>query len=98
MASTSEQIINDINAYIRNVGGTISSWYVGVASSARTRLFDDHGVDEKNGNWIYRQATSEAVARAVEKAYLDAGCDGGTGGGDSTTYVYAYLKTSSTNP
>ena len=99
MGYTSQQIINDINAYMKQHGGTNASWYVGIATDAKQRLFVDHNVSENGGAWIYRQATSSAVARSVEKAYLDAGCDGGSGGGDhGTDYVYAYKKTSSTEP
>jgi len=97
MSFTAQQIINDINAYMKQVGGIYSGWYVGIATDAKQRLFVDHNVSEQNGAWIYRQATSSAVARSVEKAYLDAGCTGGPGGGDSgTDYVYAYKKTSTT--
>lgn len=99
MAKTAEQIISDINAYMKACGGNNSDWYVGIATDARQRLFDDHAVSEKDGCWIYRQATSSDVARSVEKAYLDAGCDGGPGGGDDgTDYVYAYKKARDTNP
>lgn len=99
MAHNAQQIITDINAYMKQHGGTNASWYVGVATNASTRLFNDHSVDKDKDPWIYRQATSSAVARSVEKAYLDAGCDGGPGGGDDDTdYVYAYLKSSRTDP
>ena len=48
---------------------------------------------------IFIQCTSSAAARSVEKTFLDHGCDGGTGGGDDDAiYVYAYLKTSETEP
>lgn len=97
MTYTKEQIINDINTYMRQHGGTNPNWYVGIAEQPRERLFVEHNVSEENGSWIYRQATSSAVARSVEQAYLDAGCDGGSGGGGlQTDYVYAYRKTAHT--
>ncbi|HKX08376.1 MAG TPA: hypothetical protein VJN67_09295 [Stellaceae bacterium] len=96
---TAQQIIDDINAYMRSVGGLNRDWYAGIASNAETRLFNDHAVSRAGGNWIWRRATSSAVARDVEKAYLDAGCDGGGGGGDyGTDCVYVYRKTSTTSP
>lgn len=99
MSYTAQQIIAEINAYMKQCGGSNRDWYVGIAANARERLFNDHRVTEKGGSWIYRQATSTDVARSVEKAYLDAGCDGGPGGGDEDTdFVYAYLKTASTSP
>ncbi len=99
MSYTKQQIITDINTHMQQHGGSNSAWYVGIASDAGKRLFNDHNVNEKGDVWIFRQAISSSVARDVEKAYLDAGCDGGSGGGDaSTTYVYAYRKTRSTDP
>jgi hypothetical protein len=93
------QIITDINAYMKQHGGTNASWYVGIAADPRSRLFNDHSVCEKEDAWIYRQAVSSDAARETEKAYLDTGHDGGPGGGDDdTTYVYAYLKSRRTNP
>lgn len=97
MRFTAEKIINEISAYMKQLGGIDSGWYVGIATDAKQRLFVDHNVSEQSGAWIYLQATSSDVARLVEKAYLDAGCTGGPGGGDSgTDYVYAYKKTSTT--
>lgn len=96
---SASQIINDINAHMRSCGGKASDWYVGIAADPRDTLFNRHGVTEQGGIWIYRQATSDSVARQVEKAYLDSGHDGGPGGGDaSTVYVYAYLKSRGTAP
>jgi hypothetical protein len=98
MTYTAEQIITDINAYMRQHPGTAAvSWYVGIATNPKQRLFNDHNVSESSGAWIYRQALSSTIARAVEKAYLNSGHSGGPGGGDDgTAYVYAYIKTSYT--
>jgi hypothetical protein len=97
MGQTAEQIVKDIGAYIEKHGGANSTWYVGIATSPRDRLFDDHNVTEKGGVWIYRQAESSVVARAVEKSFLEVGYKGGPGGGDGgTDYVYAYKITSDT--
>ncbi|MDD2699835.1 MAG: hypothetical protein PHH36_01225 [Sideroxydans sp.] len=97
MAYTKQQIIIDINAYMKKCGGTNAGWYVGIATDAKQRLFNDHNVLEKNDSWIYRHAESSDAARAVEKAYLDAGYSGGPGGGDDgTDYVYACRKTRTT--
>jgi len=93
MSYTANQIITDINNYMREHPHPNKDWYVGIASSARDRLFNDHNVAEQGGTWIFRKAVSADVAREVEKAYLDAGYDGGPGGGDdSSMYVYAYVQ------
>lgn len=99
MAYSYAQIIDDIDKYMRSVGGSNFDWYVGIASEPRHTLFTRHRVAEQGGSWIYRQAISERIAREIEKAYLDTGHDGGPGGGNaSTDFVYAYFKTSATNP
>jgi len=93
---TTQQIISDITNYI---GNKYASWYVGITSDARQRLFIDHKVIEKGGYWIYREADTNNGARLVERYFLNLGCDGGTGGGDNTSrIVYVYLKTNDTDP
>jgi hypothetical protein len=100
MAKGKQEIINDIKKHIQDGGGGYSAWYVGIASDARDRLFNNHGVSEKDDWWIYRQASSSQVAREIEVYFVNIlGTDGGAGGGDETTdTVYAYKKSSHTNP
>jgi hypothetical protein len=96
--ATAQKIIADIDAHMQARGGTNSDWYVGIAADPRERLFVAHCVDEKNDVWIFRQADSHTIARAVEKAYHAVGCKGSHGGGDdTTTFVYAYRITPSTS-
>jgi hypothetical protein len=95
--ATKADIIQDITTYVANCGGNYSQWYVGVAAVPRDRLFTDHSVDEKNGNWIFRTCATSEEARAVEDHFIAKGMKGGPGGGDSTTKaVYAYKITNST--
>ena len=97
MAKTKQEIIADIANHFK--GKAYSNCYVGIASVADSRLFEDHNVSRENGHWIYRPATSHTVAREIEQHFLDAGMGGGGGGGDQKSkIVYAYKKTSSTNP
>ncbi len=94
MAVMTNQAAADINGYIRRCGGSYSGWYVGIASDARDRLFNGHGVREHGGAWILRDAGSEAAARRIEQYFLSLGCRGGPGGGDwGSRYVYAYKVT-----
>jgi hypothetical protein len=95
---TKTQIVSDIKAHIISRGAKYwSEWYVGIAADSRERLFTDHNVSEKNGQWIYRQATGEEAARSAESELLELGCKGGPGGGDENTdSVYAYQITSTT--
>ena len=92
-----QTIVNKIIEHVKDRGGLYSSWYIGIASNPRDRLFSDHNVSEKNGCWIFRNAQTERSARAIEEHLLKLGFDGGNGGGDTnTTYVYVYKKTTTT--
>lgn len=95
---TVNQAVREIDNYIRNIGGSYSQWYVGIASNPRSRLIEGHNVDIRYNCIALNLATSRE-ARTVEAFFLEKGCDGGTGGGDFTTRsVYAFHKTHSTNP
>ena len=98
-AKDAQTIVNQIKAHIAKQGGQASDWYSGVTEDIEERLFDNHNVPKKNHWYAFWKAISEDDARAAEKALLNYGCDGGGGGGDEDViYVYAYLKTSATNP
>jgi hypothetical protein len=91
--------IKKIEDYVRERGGSFSSWYIGIAENPRERLFNEHNVSESNGNWIYQPTSSSATARNVEQYFLGLGMDGGSGGGDYLSKaVYCYKKTYLTNP
>ena len=92
MANTRVQIIADIEAYIGNNSANFGNRYVGIAADPRDRLFNDHDVSEKGDAWIFREATSSAVAREVEDYFIDVkGTLGGAGGGNyRSRSVYAY--------
>ncbi len=100
MAYSKEQIIADVKDYIQKKGDEYRAWYCGISNDPRSRLFSDHNVTEEGGRWIFRKASSDEVAREVESHFVNVcGTDGGRGGGDYTsTCVYAYKKTPSTNP
>jgi len=95
MAKNKQEIISDVKKYISN---NSSSWYIGIASDPKQRLFVDHNVDKKNGHWIFREAKSSTEARDIEIYLIDnLRTKGDSGGGDNTTkYVYAYFITSTT--
>lgn len=95
--SRKQTIVSDIKSYASVHGGPYSQWYIGIAATPRHRLFNDHGVAEHGGAWIYRECPSSAVAREIEELFIGLGMQGGSGGGDSTTkYVYAYKITQTT--
>ena len=98
MAITKEAAKKHIKDHIQNNGGNYSAWYAGIASDVNQRLFSDHNVDEKNGQWAWAECESADAARDVEDYFFNTlGTKGGPGGGDRTTkYIYAYKITSST--
>lgn len=99
MGKTAQEAYSEIIAHIQSQGGPISNWYCGITGDISSRLFGDHNVPEKGHWYVYRECVDSQAARAVENSLLDQGCDGGPGGGDaSAIYVYAYLKSSLTNP
>ena len=99
MAVSAKQAVEDICAHIKKQGGQYSSWYCGVTSDLNTRVHGDHNVPKEKHWYIPRRCHSDDDARSAEKAMLTFGCDGGTGGGDEdAVFVYAYLKTSITDP
>ena len=99
MAKSKQQILADIKAHIAECGGSYSDWYVGITEDAKERVFEGHGVEKGKDPYIWRTATSSEVVREIEKYFLDIGCDGGGGGGDDDAdIVYAYKKSSRTDP
>lgn len=97
MAVTCQQARTDITMYITKCGGNPKDWYVGIAADPRSRLFDEHQVDENKGSWIYRTLDSDGDARSVERHFHERGYQGAGGGGDDDTCgVYAYRITSQT--
>jgi len=94
-----QSIVDDITSHIRKQAGPVSNWYVGITADIEQRVFGAHRVPREKYWRIHRRAISSSEARAAEKALLNWGCDGGDGGGNETAvFVYAYLKTSRTNP
>jgi hypothetical protein len=96
-AITTGQAQSDILAHMQKCGGALAAWYCGIASDPRDCLFNRHGVDEKNGTWIFRNCGTDTAARAVEQYFHSKGCKGaGGGGGPETRFIYAYAITSTT--
>ena len=91
------EAVNEVQSYMAGVGGNWSDWYVGITSDIKSRLFGEHGVDEKTDRWIFRLCVNSATARQAEDYFVKKGTKGDTGGGDySSNFLYAYLVTSKT--
>ena len=99
MAISGEQAYKEIKEHIDKSGEPYRTWYAGIASDPHERLFEEHNVPKENYWWIYHKCSTDEEARYAEEKLIELGCDGDTGGGDeSTTSVYAYLKSSDTKP
>ena len=93
-----KDVYDEIVAHIQKKGDAYSSWYCGIASDWKGRLFKEHKVPEDHW-WIARQCYDNVAARDVEKVLRKLGCDGAKVKGDDTAvYVYAYLKGTITHP
>jgi len=97
MAKSKQEIIDDVTNHFK--GKVYKDCYVGITSDVDSRLFGDHNVSKEKGHWIYRPTSSDNEAREIEQHFLDKGMDGGSGGGgEDSKIVYAYKKTTTTNP
>ena len=98
MAVSAQAAFRTLTEYIDENGGNYQRWYAGRSSDPETRLFGEHNVS-KTEKWVYSPCANEADAGNVKMALLDLGCDGKPGSGENTgTWVYAFLKSSRTNP
>lgn len=95
---TDSHIKTRIHNKLSKCGGSYSSWYIGISQDPRYRLFTGHKVREDD-DWIIEYAFGEVDARSVEKYFINLGMNGASGGGDEdATAVYAYKKTSHSEP
>lgn len=99
MATSKPQLIKDFAAYVSSGGGDNSDWYVGISRNPQRLFAAGHQVAAKGHLAIWREAESTAIARQLEIYFLDVGFDGGRGDADpEAEWVYAYKKTTYTNP
>ena len=94
------QIIKEILKFMKTNRGQYSEWYVGITKDVKSRLIDGHKLDEVKDISISFKANSTKEAREIENSFLILyGTDGGPGGGNiKSDMVYAYKKSSRTEP
>ncbi|HMU44494.1 MAG TPA: hypothetical protein PKA80_14445 [Ignavibacteriaceae bacterium] len=97
MIRSVEEIIEKMTDQINRSGLPYSSWYVGIASEPKQRLFAEHKVAE-NGTWLHVNAGSNEAARNILNHLVKKLQTEGGGGSDepAMTHVYAYAITSTT--
>ncbi len=98
MAVSAQIAFNTITKFIDENGGNYQRWYVGITADPETCLFKEHNVS-KSEKWVYSPCANDSDARNTGAALLDLGCNGNLGAVDNKgTWVYAFLKSSRTNP
>lgn len=101
MATSTQDIISILVAFMHEHGGPDESWYVGLACDPRVALFEIHGVREETDHWLFKGAFTVYAARRVhDQIRSHLGTDGSPiGSGDhDATHVYAYQKAPHTRP
>src|SRR5205809_3741601 len=100
MVLSVSEIISGIRDFIVARQGDPRSWYVGITSDLKKRLFGEHRLLEDSDDWIACHTQDSETARAVEQYFVQIlGTDGAPGGGNELSVtVYAFKKNTHTNP
>lgn len=98
MANSYDQIVTAIDEHLQKSGKRYySEFYIGVASNASKKLFEEHHVNKENSWWIFRTASTPAIANKVKEHYLNLGMRGRNGENNSDAMmVYCYAVTLTT--
>ena len=88
-----QQIKYDILAHIKGFGGRYEDWYVGISEHPRKALFDEHGVSESQGVWLYKQALTSQAAKTVQDFFVKLNVDRSLNCSSTiASYIYIYKK------
>lgn len=94
----SSEIVSALNSFMKRKGSATFGWYVGISNYPRTALFDTHKVNEKAGDWTFKDAGSADVAKSVVKTLLaEHNMHGSVGRSDTAKKVFVYKITAHTN-
>ena len=67
---TEKEIVNNIETFISE-NGEPDSFYIGVTSNPKKRLFEDHKVNRDNSNgYIYFQCSHHISARSIKEHFI----------------------------
>ena len=101
MVFSVQQIKYEVLAYIKEFGGDFSDYYVGISADPKKTLFENHGLDENDDPWLYKQALTFYAARTIQNYFLDRlGTDGESikKGDEDMDCIYVYKKSDRTKP
>ena len=65
MVYSVQQIKFEFLSYIKEFGGKVEDWRIGLADDARSALFEDNRVDEQQDIWLWKPALTPVAARTV---------------------------------
>ena len=71
MPSVSSEIIADITDHIGKFGGEFTAWCVGTARDWHSAVLEAHEHEEKNDDFICREAYTSASARTVRLHFVN---------------------------
>ena len=101
MVYSVQQIKYEILAYIKELGGDFSDYYVGVTHDPEKSIFNIHRVDRKKDPWLYKQALTFQAARTTQDYFLSrlkADGEAVVDSDEDTDCVYVYKKSKRTAP
>lgn len=93
------EVIDSIHGYILKNSYTYFDWYIGLTDNAEKTLFEEHKIDPGTDMWIFEEVPSNSDAHRIRKYFLNMGCAGGLmQNGKKIRYIYAYRRSSHSNP
>lgn len=101
MVYSVQQIKFEMISYIKEFGADFSQWYVGIANRPKEKMQHEHGVDENEDIWLYKQAVSFAACKTVQRYFIEKLQTDGKlvhEGNDDTDCIYLYRKSIRTRP
>jgi len=94
MPNVSSEIIAEITAHMGRFGGDFTVWCVGTARDWGDAVLEAHEQEEKNDDFICREAYTSTSARSVRLHFVD-DCGSGENSPDASDdgkLVYAFKK------
>lgn len=65
-----DEIISDIEAQIKKMGGEYHDWCVGIAKDRREPLFETHLLEDKDDGFLFREAFTPGCAGEIRDHFV----------------------------
>jgi len=93
------EVIDSIHGFILKNSNTYFDWFIGLSENAEKMLFEEHKLHPAYDMWIYEEVPSGSDAFRIREYFLNMGCAGGlVQHQEKIRYIYAYRRSSATNP